>query len=87
MTESTRLLTATEAAKRLRISAQILRAYADKGIVPVDPTPDGDPDEILYVDERTGYPVSRREHHDRRELVRHRSGASPSGYVAFRRGE
>jgi hypothetical protein len=54
---------------------------------PHDPNPGGDPAEILYVDERTGYPVSRAEHQHKRELARQRSGASQSSYAAFRRDE
>ena len=41
MTDPTRLLPISQAAKRLGISVPTLRAYADKGLVPVVRLPSG----------------------------------------------
>lgn len=41
MSDSNQLLTISQAAKRLGVSVQTLRAYADKGIVPVVKLPSG----------------------------------------------
>ncbi len=41
MNDPTRLLTISQAAQRLGISVQTLRAYADKGVVPVVKLPSG----------------------------------------------
>lgn len=41
MTDPTRLLTIGQAAKRLGISVPTLRAYADRGLVPVVKLPSG----------------------------------------------
>ena len=50
MTDPTRLLPISQAAKRLGISVPTLRAYADKGLVPVVRLPSGyrrfDPEEV-----------------------------------------
>lgn len=56
--EPIRLLTISQAAKRLGIHADTLRAWADKGMVPVIRTPTGyrrfDPDVIERVREDMG---------------------------------
>jgi excisionase family DNA binding protein len=41
MSDQTRLLTISQAADRLGISVQTLRAYADKGMVPMVKLPSG----------------------------------------------
>jgi excisionase family DNA binding protein len=41
LSDATRLLTISQAAARLGVSVQTLRAYADKGIVPVVKLPSG----------------------------------------------
>jgi len=56
--QPTKLLTISQAASRLGIHPDTLRAWADKGLVPVVRTPTGyrrfDPDEIGRVREEMG---------------------------------
>ena len=48
------------------------QAEDDDDVADPDPEPFGDPDAILYVDDLTGYPISRREHQARRQQTRER---------------
>lgn len=58
MTDSIKLLTISQAAARLGVHQDTLRAWADKGLVPVIKTPTGyrrfDPDVIERVREEMG---------------------------------
>lgn len=71
------------------LEAQRQRAAA--AIDPRDPNPDGDPAEIVYHDDLTGYPVSRAEHQHKREQARQRElarqGGTQSGYTSYSRME